>query len=96
MLVAIGEIATQQAKGTQTTLQAVTHLLNYSATHPDATIRYIASDMCLHVDSDASYLSVSKARSHVVGFHYLSSQPRDPTKAPTATDPPPPFPMAPS
>ncbi len=38
MLVAIGEIATQQAKGTQTTLQAVTHLLNYSVTHPDATI----------------------------------------------------------
>jgi hypothetical protein len=90
MLVAIGEIATQQAKGTQATMQAVTHLLNYAATHPVATIRYVASDMCLHVDSDASYLSVSKARSRIAGFHYLSSRPRDPNKAPASTDPMPP------
>jgi hypothetical protein len=90
MLVAIGEIATQQSKATQATMQAITQLLNYCATNPDATIRYIASDMCLHVDSDASYLSVSKARSRVAGFHYLSSKPRDPTKAPASTDPLPP------
>jgi hypothetical protein len=90
MLVAIGEITTQQAKGTQATMQSITQLLNYCATHPAASIRYIASDMCLHIDSDASYLSVSKARSRVAGFHYLSSKPRDPNKAPSSTDPPPP------
>jgi hypothetical protein len=87
MLVAIGEIATQQAKGTQAAMQAITYLLNYSATPPYAAIRYIASDMCLHVASDASYLSVSKARSHVAGFHYLGSRPSDPNKAPTMHDP---------
>ena len=90
MLVAIGEIATQQAKGTQATMQAITQLLNYCATHPNASIRYVASDMCLHIDSDASYLSVSKARSRFAGFHYLSNSPRDPAIAPTSMDPPPP------
>jgi hypothetical protein len=38
-------------------------MLNYLATHPDATIIYHASDMILHIHSDASYLSVSNARS---------------------------------
>jgi hypothetical protein len=87
MLVAIGDIATQQAKGTQATMQAITHLLNYCATHPTATIRYIASDMCLHIDSDASYLSVSKARSRSAGFHYLSNKPSTPGQPPKPTDP---------
>jgi hypothetical protein len=29
-------------------------MLDYLATHPDATIRYHASDMVLHIHSDAS------------------------------------------
>jgi hypothetical protein len=90
MLVAIRNISTQQAKGTQATMQAIPHLLNYCATHPNATICYIASDICLHVDSDASYLSVSKARSRVAGFPYLSSRPRDPNNPLVSTNPPPP------
>jgi hypothetical protein len=36
-------------------------LLDYLATHPYAAIRYHASDMILHIHSDASYLSVSNA-----------------------------------
>jgi hypothetical protein len=76
MIVAIGDIATQQAKGTEATMIAITHLLNYCATHPHAIIRYTKSDMCLHVDTDASYLSVSKARSRTAGYHYLSSRPK--------------------
>jgi hypothetical protein len=40
--------------------------LDYLAAHPDATIRYNASDMVLHIHSDASYLSVSNARSRSV------------------------------
>jgi hypothetical protein len=55
MLTAIGSIATQQASATQATMQAITQLLNYCAAHPEATVRYIASDMVLHVESDASY-----------------------------------------
>jgi hypothetical protein len=38
-------------------------MLDYLATHPDTKIRYHASDMILHIHSDASYLSVSNARS---------------------------------
>jgi hypothetical protein len=40
-------------------------------THPDATIRFYASYMILHIHSDASYLSVSKVRSHLGGLFYL-------------------------
>jgi hypothetical protein len=90
MLPAIGTLASQQAHGTKATLKALTQLLNYCATHPDATIRYVASDMALHVASDASYLSAPKARSRASGYHFLSNLPRDPTKPPVATDPPPP------
>jgi hypothetical protein len=53
MLVALGTLAT--AKTTLDTAQGLTQLLNYAATHPDATLKYIASDMILHVHSDASY-----------------------------------------
>jgi hypothetical protein len=38
MLVAIGSIATTQAKATQATLDAIVHFLNYAASHPDAVI----------------------------------------------------------
>jgi hypothetical protein len=44
--------------------------------------------MCLHIESDASYLSETKARSRVAGYHYLSDSPTDPTKAPKPGDPP--------
>ena len=61
MLVALGTLASAQAKGTEATAQAITQLLNYCATHPDAVVQYKASDMQLHVHSDASYLSESQA-----------------------------------
>ena len=70
ILTAVGSIATQQANGTAATMKAITHLLNYCATHPEATVRFIASDMVLWVDSDASYLSENKARSRAGGFHF--------------------------
>jgi hypothetical protein len=90
MLAAIGSIASQQAKGTKATMEAIIQLLNYCATHPIATIRYIASDMVLWVESDASYLTAPKARSRAAGYHHLSSRPQNPNKAPDPTNPPPP------
>ena len=90
MLVAIGDIATQQAKGTKATMQAIVQLMNYCTTHPDAIVRYHASEMCLHIDSDASYLSVSKARSRIAGFHYLSSNPSNTDTKSTQPQQPPP------
>ena len=75
MLVALGSIATKQSNGTEATAEACTNFLNYAATHPDATLRYTASDMVLHNNTDASYLSESEARSRAGGFFFLSSNP---------------------
>jgi hypothetical protein len=88
MLVAWGTIASAQSNGIDATVQAVTQVLNYAATDPDATIRYIASDMYLHIHSDASYLSEAEARNHVSGDFFLSPKPYKPTKPPPPTQPP--------
>jgi len=73
MLVALGTLATQQANGTQATMQALTHLLNYCASHPDAIIWFHASDMVLWTHSNASYLTTPKGRSRTAGYAFLSS-----------------------
>jgi len=73
MLVSLGTLAAAQAEETQATVEACTQLLNYAATHPDAMLRFTASDMILHIHSDASYLSESKARSRAGGYFYLSN-----------------------
>ena len=90
MLVALGSLAAAQAKGTQATAQASTQLLNYAASHSDAVLRYHASDMYLHVHSDASYLSESQARSRAGGLFFLSDKPKDPSVAPSVDAIPPP------
>ncbi|KAI2498397.1 Reverse transcriptase (RNA-dependent DNA polymerase) [Fragilaria crotonensis] len=74
LLTAIGELATEQAGGTKTTMDKLAQLLNYCATHPDATVRFTASDMLLAIESDASYLSVVKARSRAAGYFYLTNK----------------------
>jgi hypothetical protein len=89
MLAAISSLSGQQANATQQTLMGITQLLNYCATHPDASIEFRASDMCLHVESDASYLSEPKGRSRAAGYHYLSSRPINRDKPPAPGDPPP-------
>jgi hypothetical protein len=68
-------ISEQQTKGMEATARAVVHLLDYCVTHPDATIRYKASDMILWIHSDTSYLSASKARSRAGGHFFLGNKP---------------------
>ena len=67
MLTALGELSSKQTAGnaTKQVADATVMFLNYAATHPDATIHYHNSSTILHIDSDAFYLSVTKARSHV-------------------------------
>ena len=48
-------------------------------THPDAVIRFRASDMNLNVHLDASYLSAGRGRSRAGGYVFLGSLPRDDT-----------------
>ena len=71
LLHGLNDIAT--AKTAASSDAATTHLLDYVATHPNAEIRYLASPMILHIHSDASYLTASKARSRAGGHFFLSS-----------------------
>ena len=84
LLTTLNDIATQQSKCTMKTAQNITKLLNFCATYPNASVIFRASDMVLHVDSDASYLSLSKARSRVAGNYYLSDLSSDLAKEPTS------------
>ncbi len=58
-------------------MKRVNHFLDYMWTHPDAKIRYSASDMILNVHSDESYLSAPKARSRAGGYFFLGSLAHD-------------------
>jgi hypothetical protein len=68
LLVASGTFA--PAPKSEATVTALVQLLNFCATHSDAVIRYHASDMVLHVHSDASYLSEAHARSCSGGYFF--------------------------
>jgi hypothetical protein len=74
VLMTLNDIATKQTKATEKTQAAKNQMLDYLATRPDATIRYHASDMILHIHSDASYLSVSNARSRLGGMFFLGNK----------------------
>jgi hypothetical protein len=74
ILMPLNDIATEQTKATEKTQAATNQLLDYLATHPDATIRYHASDMILHIHSDASYLSVANARSRPGGLFFCGDK----------------------
>jgi hypothetical protein len=74
VLMPLNDIATEQTKATEKTQAATNQLLDYVATHPDATIRYHASDMILHIHSDVSYLSVSNARSRLGGLFFCGDK----------------------
>ncbi len=87
MLVALGSIASTQAKATKLTQDECLWVLDYAASNPDAKIRYHASGMVLYIHSDASYLSETRGRSRAGGHFFLSTSPTDPT-APPLTIPP--------
>jgi hypothetical protein len=89
MLVTLGSIAAAQSTATSSTYAATVWLLNYATSHPDATIRYVASDMILHIHSDASYLSEKKARTSRAGGHYFLSSLSSSPLAPSTTAPAP-------
>eukprot|EP00957_Ditylum_brightwellii_P149952 11419741-Ditylum_brightwellii.AAC.1 len=85
---AINAIAAKQVSPTEKTAIALTHLLNYCVTFPNAVLRYKASGMVLHIHSDASYMSADQARSRAGCHFYLSSASGDPTKEPPCPPPP--------
>jgi hypothetical protein len=61
------------ATTTTTTMDAISHLLDYCITHPESTTRYYASDMQLKIHSYESYLSDPKAKSCIGVYFYLGN-----------------------
>eukprot|EP00957_Ditylum_brightwellii_P130065 9920533-Ditylum_brightwellii.AAC.1 len=57
-------------------------LSNYCATYSNATLCYHASNMILHVHSDASYLTVPEGCSRTGGHFFLSNVSKQPSKPP--------------
>ena len=80
-LPALNEIASAQAKPRETTKRKAQQLMDYMHTYPDAFLRFYASDMILHIESDAAYLVAPKARSRIAGYFHLSDHPNK-TKSP--------------
>jgi hypothetical protein len=73
LIMPINVLASEQSKATSVTAEKVIKLLNYCNTHPETKIRYHASDMILHIHSDASYISEKEAKSRAGGFFYMGS-----------------------
>ena len=75
ILLALNNIATQQAKPTKSTMKRVHQLLDYMATHPKAIIRFRTSDMILNIHYDALYCSAGRGRGWAGGYFFLGSIP---------------------
>ena len=72
-MVALNELGGKQARATEKTRDGCDILLNYVTTYLNPKIRFYASDMILHVDSDAAYLVQTNTRSQYAGYYYLGS-----------------------
>ena len=73
MLHALNDIAIATINGTEATLAATKHFLNYAACNPNAEILYRKSDMILQTHADAAYLVCPQARSRAGGYHFLGN-----------------------
>ena len=67
-MVALNEIGGEQAWATEKTRDGCDMLLNYVTTYPNPKIRFYASDMILHVESDVAYLVQPNAWSRYAGY----------------------------
>ena len=87
MLVALGDLSSQQAKATAKTYDKFIWFLNYATTHPGATIRYHSIGMILHVHSDAFCLSALRTRSRAGGHYILTDPLNEATTLPKSNGP---------
>jgi hypothetical protein len=80
LIMPINVLASEQSNATEVTAYKVIKLLNYCNTHPETKNRYHASDMILHIHSDASYLSKNEAKSRAGEFFYMGHATRNDKK----------------
>ena len=74
MVATLSSIATRQANATTNLEDEVHQFLDYCHTHPNAGVRFIASDMPLALHSDASYLSEPESKSRAAGHFYMGKK----------------------
>ena len=88
MQTTVGTISTNTSDHPYEILEKkMNQLLDYAQSHPNAGIKYVASQMHLWVHTDTSYLTESKARSRAGVYYYLSDKPKYPVTS-TTPDPP--------
>ena len=75
MHLALNEILITQSAPTTETLNKCKQLLDYVSWHPNATIHYHASNMIPHVDSNAVFIVLPRARSRLTGHFSLDPGP---------------------
>ncbi len=74
---ALSTIASKQTTGTEQMIEKALQVLDYLVTHPNATVKFRASDMVMNIHSDASYLIEPKARSRACGHFFMGWMPKD-------------------
>ena len=71
MIQEINDILRSQSRPKWDTKYKARMLLDYAAKYPNEILRYKASDIVLHVDSDAEYITMIEARICYAGHFYL-------------------------
>ena len=74
MACALNAIITWQTNGINADLAPCHQLLDYILLHPHAAIRYIARNMILTAQSNASYLSEHGSKSRVGNHYFLTNE----------------------
>ena len=72
ILTALSDIASAQSAPTKYTMKKCKKKFDYGATQPDAILMYRSINMVLYIHRNVSYLNKPKARSRVVGHHFIS------------------------
>ena len=72
-MIALNNISIEQAHTTEHILKKCKRLLDYIAAYPSIFGHFYASDMILHIDSNAAYFVKPRARSRVAGVFYLGN-----------------------
>ena len=70
----LSSIAGRQAKAIEKLEDEVKWFLDYCSTHPNATIRFVASEVIFALHSDGSHLSEAGSKSRAAGHFYLTNK----------------------
>jgi hypothetical protein len=73
LILPVNILTSNQTQATAATADTVIKSLNYRVTHPDAKLRYHASDMILNIQCDSSYLSERESKSRAGLCFYMGS-----------------------